>query len=557
MSDLNLINQHGEPVTIDSAELPEALKAGYRQPTQNEITEQLTQQKYGEGLGNELKAFGEGALRSASFGTSDLLLPKLPFGPTVEALKERQNRNPISSIAGTAAGILGSVLLPESGLVGAAGKGATAAGEAVAPMIGGAIANKTAANILSKVGASAVGNGVLGALYGTGNVLSEAALGDPALTAQKALAQVGISGLLGGAIGAGLKASELGFPKAMELTKSAKAVADTATKDAPLFDPFTKAPYAEGALAHIPEESSNSSFAKGMANFAIKSARAAILPRWVDKAIDWAIDWAPQLLKAETLANIEGLVNKTNSAIESSVSNIFNAAKPMAPLLVAASSKALTMDYDKASSQIQDLNDLDGALDKIHNATKEIAPHAPEITDHLHMTMASAASFLNSKLPKTSVDAPLSEPFDPSNAEKEKFLHYYNVVNKPLLALSEMKQGTLTNDTVEAIASVHPNLYEAMKEALLNGVMVAKSKKAQIPYQTKAMLSQFLQEPLDESFMPSSIAATQSVYAVPANLSGNNMGGGRTKKQAMRLTKLNVAGRAMLPTQKVNLGQKL
>jgi hypothetical protein len=55
--------------------------------------------------------------------------------------------------------------------------------------------------ILQYAGKKAAGSAVEGALFVAGNVVKEAALGDPDLTAEMALAEIGTGAAIGGVIG--------------------------------------------------------------------------------------------------------------------------------------------------------------------------------------------------------------------------------------------------------------------------------------------------------------------------------------------------------------------
>src|SRR5262249_3577032 len=71
--------------------------------------------------------------------------------------------------------------------------------------------------------AASVGAGSMaeGAFYGAGNVIHENALGDPNLTAQSAIAQIGMSALLGGGLGVAFGAGEVALPKILSKAKEA------------------------------------------------------------------------------------------------------------------------------------------------------------------------------------------------------------------------------------------------------------------------------------------------------------------------------------------------
>jgi hypothetical protein len=119
----------------------------------------------------------EGVARGATFGTSDLAESKLGIS-TPEAIRGRMEENPITSGAGS--------------LVGGAGLIAATGGLGAIPEAGAGLAAKLA------------GGAALGGAFGAGTAVTDYALGDPNLNAQKIATQIGLGALLGvGAEGLG------------------------------------------------------------------------------------------------------------------------------------------------------------------------------------------------------------------------------------------------------------------------------------------------------------------------------------------------------------------
>jgi hypothetical protein len=237
-----VFNPEGELGTIDASELSQAVNQGnYRVASPEEVKDYNDQQKYGEGAGNSIKAFGYGAARSATFGLSDQFLTKAGMVAPSE-LAGLEKHNPVSNFAGEAAGVVGALAMPEGEVAGAIGEGAgaglkaadvlnpvrgiskvgKAVSEGVAPAAGeitSLVANPEtspiAHKILSQAGSHALGSAVEGAAYGLGQSVSEQALGDPDLNAEKVMSNIGYGALFGGALGGALKAGEIGVPEAV------------------------------------------------------------------------------------------------------------------------------------------------------------------------------------------------------------------------------------------------------------------------------------------------------------------------------------------------------
>jgi hypothetical protein len=131
------------------------------------------------------EAAGAGALRGASFGTSDPALVHSGL-TTSEKLRELKEKAPITSGAFEVGGNVASVLGAEA-LTGGAATPELAAAE---------VAGKGAAGA---IGEAAAKQALIGSVMGAGNKLSEDTLGDKETTAESLLA----SGLMGGIVGGG------------------------------------------------------------------------------------------------------------------------------------------------------------------------------------------------------------------------------------------------------------------------------------------------------------------------------------------------------------------
>lgn len=173
------------------------------------------QSKYGS-LPQQALAGIEGVARGATLGASDLAETKLAqYAPetfSAEAIKGRREANPVTAGlgniggAGALIGLTGGIAAP------------------VAEGLGGGLA------------ATAAGFGAEGGVFGAGNFVSDAALGDPNVTAQKLITDIGMGAALGAGFGVLAKGVESGVPVATTALKSSlKKLSSFAvgTEDAP------------------------------------------------------------------------------------------------------------------------------------------------------------------------------------------------------------------------------------------------------------------------------------------------------------------------------------
>ncbi len=164
-------------IPVDTTQIAQFDPVSYAQKA-NIARYDVLQKKYG-GLKQQAAAALEGGLRGITLGASDFANST----PEQQAeAKARMEANPWSSGIGQVVG--GGALL---GLTG--GLAAPVEAGLVARGVGG-------------LAARTLGYGAEGAVFGAGNAVSDAALGEPNLSAQKILTHIGMGAALGGGLGA-------------------------------------------------------------------------------------------------------------------------------------------------------------------------------------------------------------------------------------------------------------------------------------------------------------------------------------------------------------------
>lgn len=263
---VNFIDPDGNTVSIPGVNAHEAMGRGYSLEAPEQAEQRQRKAKYGEGTEAGVKAAAAGALRGLTFGASDLLATKTArkdtgftnplTGKTVtvgrkesleelsdsakqrkEALAAYRELNPTASMAGEIGGAVLPTLL--TGGLGAAGAGVRAAGalpravaaagrsteqavmKALAQRAAKTGSKKLARQIVERAVPKMAGSAIEGAFYGAGAEVSEAALGDTDLTAERILAGAGMGALLGGGAAGILGAGGVGLEKGLRGTGKA------------------------------------------------------------------------------------------------------------------------------------------------------------------------------------------------------------------------------------------------------------------------------------------------------------------------------------------------
>ncbi len=217
------------------------------------------------------------------------------------------------------------------------------------------------------------------------------------------------------------------------------------------------------------------------------------------------------------LAEIERMIGKTTNMVGSGAKSIFKPAIRGVAKTRGVFGKEISKDrHEEIKESLPDINNEPMRLtDMLSQATEHLSSVAPEMAQSMQLTTALAVQFLHSKLPDKPQLSPFDDKYEPSNSEIHDFNNYYSIINKPTLALDQVREGTLTPETVEALGAVYPSLYSQMKQAVLEEASKVLARKETIPYQTKQTLSLFLQQPIDQSFSGASIQANQMAFQPP------------------------------------------
>ncbi len=216
-------NPDGRLVTVDASE---ATLPGYQVLNQGELHQERLRQQ-AESVGGMAKTAGEGLVRGGTMGFAGL--EQFYDSEGREAARARQQYNPNLSAGSEVAGALGATVAA-SALSGGAASGSAgarvaslAARGALTPFrAAAALGEATEAAVGARAGAGLLGTvakmgargAVEGALMGAGHEVSQAALEDVPLTAERLLAGAWDGAKVGGAFGAGAGVLGYGVGKA-------------------------------------------------------------------------------------------------------------------------------------------------------------------------------------------------------------------------------------------------------------------------------------------------------------------------------------------------------
>ena len=267
--------------------------------------------------------------------------------------------------------------------------------------------------------------------------------------------------------------------------------------------------------------------------------------------------------KIQAMANMERMAAYAKDKIGSLAKKVFKPIEKNKEAISGTLGKQLTPKPEEKKKQKQKVKDLSANLnefmadpnklvDAVHNATESLYGIAPGVTNSLQTSLVAATQFLASKVPQVQSTSPLSGEMEPSDTEIASFNRYYEVVQKPMVAMEQLAQGTLNKETIETLETVYPKLYTDMRTAVMTELTdyMAKPNKPMLPYKKKMALSMFLGQDLMDSLNQQSIAQNQMILSGNGAQQAQNQQQQAVKTSQQGLSNLSMAQNAMTPMQK-------
>lgn len=230
------------------------------------------------------------------------------------------------------------------------------------------------------------------------------------------------------------------------------------------------------------------------------------------------------------LASLERVIGATTEAIGKGSRAIFDPSIKLGEASRGVISRVGTQGRQEQHKNIQDQiakfqSDPNSLADKLGGSTDALYKVAPKMSQSVQGSTIRAVEFLQSKLPPKPPPGLFGETYEVSPTEAAQFDRYLSVVEKPMLALDQVRSGLIGPETMEALTSVYPKLLDQMRQAVTLETSMAIKKDKPIPYQLKQSISQFLGEPIDQSLNPQSILNNQMAFQKAPQPQGQSKGG--------------------------------
>jgi hypothetical protein len=241
---------------------------------------------------------------------------------------------------------------------------------------------------------------------------------------------------------------------------------------------------------------------------------------------------------ASKVARLEALVQGNQAQFgtlaKKALAGFPNGAGPATALSLAVS----PTQHEKFANNLQKLvSDPANLNDFLSNKVQGLSNHFPQTDQSAKMAALRAVQFLQSKLPAKPKPSAFQDAQPTSPAELATFNRYRQAVQNPAILLKQAQHGLVTKETLEAVQTVYPKLFEQMQSELLNAAALHKKP---VPFSQQQAVSAILGQPVNSQLTPPAIQASQASYNTPAPSGGPQQG---SKPSPKGLGKLNVAGR--------------
>lgn len=147
----------------------------------------------------------------------------------------------------------------------------------------------------------------------------------------------------------------------------------------------------------------------------------------------------------------------------------------------------------------------------------ELPQHAPGVATALAAKSAQVAQYVAAQIPPASPGPSQMQPQikgpPPSEMEMSRFLRVAAVAKRPLSILSELRNGHLSFDQVDAVKACYPKLYGQMQEAATAAIA---ARPTLVPYEKRKRLSVLLGIPLDPTLDGALVQRIQATYGGPS-----------------------------------------
>jgi len=188
--------------------------------------------------------------------------------------------------------------------------------------------------------------------------------------------------------------------------------------------------------------------------------------------------------------------------------------KVKAPVLTAAfKGESLAESYEQTAARVRELSQPAMAQQHLSAATEELAAHYPDVGAAVSRKLLGIYQQLAAKLPPSHTDTgatltPLAVKQRVSPLAQQQFMANVKGALEPEHVISDLGRGVIDRTAIESFKQAHPQLFQQLRNQVAE---VVQSRKEEVPYKRRVMLSMVFDFVGDSSLDPQRLAGLQQV----------------------------------------------
>lgn len=145
----------------------------------------------------------------------------------------------------------------------------------------------------------------------------------------------------------------------------------------------------------------------------------------------------------------------------------------------------------------------------------ELGHYMPGHAGALAQKAGIVQNYLSQQKPMPFKSGILGKSIPPSKQQETAYDRTLGIAEQPLSVCKLVKNGQLTVKDIMDLNSMHPDVYNLLKQQFTNSLINHVSDENSVPYKTRQSISMFLGQPLDGTMTQPAIATIQSVFVPP------------------------------------------
>lgn len=233
------------------------------------------------------------------------------------------------------------------------------------------------------------------------------------------------------------------------------------------------------------------------------------------------------------LSEIEQSVKRVEKQITRGIGVFFKKTPEAVPI---GAAKPLRDTYAKKVAEVADLSaNPQKIVDSMAGRLGDLADHAPTVSASASALQARIVGFLASKIPAGQQPTDVLQPHlakpRVSDQEMARFMRYSRAAEQPLTLVSDLENGRVTREAVEAVKTLYPSIYDSIRQRVGEELATAKTV---VPYQKQLALGILFDVQTHPSLDPAFIAAMQQTWKPQQ---GGQGGGGMPPGRPLNVSK--------------------